>query len=122
MPRLYFALDLKDDPALIEAYEGWHRPERIWPEIPQLLRASGVEELEILRCGDRLVMVMEVAKDFSAVRHAELTNSSARAQAWEELMWEFQRALPFARPGQKWVPMAQVFSLRAALAGQESHT
>jgi D-threo-aldose 1-dehydrogenase len=33
MPSLYFALDLRNDPALIEEYERWHRPENILPTI-----------------------------------------------------------------------------------------
>jgi L-rhamnose mutarotase len=32
-------------------------------------------------------------------------------QKWEALMWTFQRALPWAAPGQKWVPMEVIFSL-----------
>ena len=59
MPRLYFALDLKDDAALIEEYERWHRPENIWPEVLAGLKAAGVMELEIFRCGNRLMMVMD---------------------------------------------------------------
>ena len=26
-------------------------------------------------------------------------------------MWRFQRSLPFAEPGEKWVPMQRMFSL-----------
>ena len=122
MPRLHFALDLKDDPALIAEYEAWHRPENIWPEIPQFLRAAGVRDLEIFRCGDRLMMVMEVPADFSTERYLELGKASSRGRAWEELMWRFQRSLPFAREGEKWVPMSRVFSLREALQALEQGT
>jgi L-rhamnose mutarotase len=59
MPHLYFALDLRDDRASIAKYEEWHRPDRIWPEIVESLRAAGVDELRILRCGNRLIMVIE---------------------------------------------------------------
>jgi L-rhamnose mutarotase len=30
---------------------------------------------------------------------------------WEKLMWEYQEALPTARPGEKWVLMNKIFSL-----------
>ena len=33
MKRYCFALDLNDDPALIEEYKRYHRPEGIWPEV-----------------------------------------------------------------------------------------
>jgi L-rhamnose mutarotase len=119
MRRLYFALDLKNDPALIAEYERWHRPDRIWPEVVEHLRAAGVRELEIFRCGDRLTMVMEVPDEFSAADQAALGAASERVREWEELMWRFQRPLPFAKAGEKWVPMARVLSLGQTLQARE---
>jgi L-rhamnose mutarotase len=117
--RLYFALDLKSDAKLIAEYEAWHRPERIWREIPEFLRAAGILGLEIFRCGDRLVMAMEVEEGFSTAHYAELARANDRVKAWEELMWRFQRALPFAAAGEKWVPMSRIFSLEETLRGKE---
>jgi L-rhamnose mutarotase len=114
MQRLYFALDLDDDPATIAEYESWHRPERIWPEIVNRLRAAGIHELEIFRCGNRLVMVKQVPEGSSEGDPA-LSGNEELAEKWEQLMWRFQRPLPFANPGEKWVPMTQIFSLREAL-------
>ena len=117
MQRLYFALDLDDDPAAIAAYEDWHRPNRIWPEVVAQLRAAGIHELEIFRCGNRLVMVKQVPEgtsDQSPAAH----ETGARMEEWEQLMWRFQRPLPGANAGQKWVPMARLFSLRETL-GEE---
>jgi L-rhamnose mutarotase len=37
-------------------------------------------------------------------------------QAWEALMSRFQQPLPFAKAGEKWVPMARMFSLQEAAA------
>lgn len=111
MPRLYFALDLHDDPQSIAEYERWHRPEHIWPEIVASLRAAGVRELEIFRTGNRLVLAMEVAEDFDGAAKAAADAANPRVQAWEALMDTFQRRLPWAKPGQKWVPMERIFSL-----------
>jgi L-rhamnose mutarotase len=119
MPRLYFALDLRDDPALIAEYEKWHQPKNVWPEIVESLRATGVSELEILRCGNRLVMVIEAPVGFSVTDQAALETTSPRVRAWEDLMWRFQLPLPFAKAGEKWVPMHRLFSLREALAAPE---
>ncbi len=116
MPRLYFAVDLKDDPALIAEYERWHRPEHVWPEVVAALTAAGVEELEIFRCGNRLMMVMDAPQDFRAVD--EVTPAGERSARWEELMWRFQQSLPFAEPGQKWVPMRRIFSLSVTVKEQ----
>jgi L-rhamnose mutarotase len=120
--HLYFALDLRSDPTLIAEYEAWHRPERIWPEIPEFLRAAGILDLEIFRCGERLIMVMEVPEGFSTVHYAELANANKRVNAWEELMWSFQRSLPFAAQGEKWVAMRRIFSLKEALEAQKRCT
>jgi L-rhamnose mutarotase len=109
--RLYYALDLKDDPALIAEYERWHRPENIWPDIVDSIRAAGVRDLEIFRAGNRLVMVMDVPEDFLPAAKAAADATDPRVQAWEALMWQFQQPLPFAKPGEKWMSMTRMFSL-----------
>lgn len=117
--RLYYALDLHDDPALIAEYERLHQPENIWPEIVRSIRAEGVRELEIFRAGNRLVMMMDVPEDFSAAAKASADAANPRVQEWETLMWRFQQALPFAEPGQKWVPMTSMFCLSEATASRQ---
>jgi L-rhamnose mutarotase len=115
MQRLYFALDLRDDRALIAEYEEWHRPNNVWPEIVESLRTAGINELQILRCGNRLMMVIEASAEFSITKLAALETANPRVRAWEDLMWRFQLPLPFANAGEKWMPMKRVFSLREAL-------
>ena len=110
--RLCYALDLKDDPALIAEYERWHQPGNIWPEIVDSLRAAGIRDMEIFRTGNRLFMLMEVDDDFSPAAKAAADATDPRVQAWEALMWKFQQPLPFAQPGEKWVAMTLIFSLR----------
>ena len=40
---------------------------------------------------------------------AEDEVQTAWVQAWERLMWTYQRALPWARPGEKWVLMERIY-------------
>jgi L-rhamnose mutarotase len=116
MHRTYFALDLRDDPELIAAYERWHRPEHIWPEVTLGLRARGVVELELFRCGNRLLQVLRHEPAAGAqTSPAPPELSSNRLAEWERLMWQFQAPLPFAQPGEKWVPMQRIFSLQETL-------
>jgi L-rhamnose mutarotase len=112
MSRHYYALDLRDDAAAIAEYERWHRPGQVWPEIIAAIRASGVEEMEIFRTGNRLVMVVQMVQGHDqATRNDEV---DARTQAWETLMDGYQQRLPWAEAGQKWVPMKCIFSLADA--------
>lgn len=113
MQRHYYALDLKDDAAAIAEYERWHRPGVVWPDIITAIRASGIKEMEIFRTGNRLVMVVTMADDvLSPKRDAD---ADARTKEWEQLMDRYQQRLPWAEPGQKWVPMRRIFSLQASL-------
>jgi L-rhamnose mutarotase len=109
--RLCFALDLKDDPSLIEQYVRWHAPGGPPPHVTQSLRRSGIEELQIFLCGNRLFMVMEVLPQFSPEAKAQADAADPQVQEWETLMWQFQLRLPWAQPAQKWVPAERIFAL-----------
>lgn len=105
------ALDLRDDPVLIAEYEQWHQREHIWPEIVASIREAGILDMQIYRTGTRLVMLMRVSPDFGAEAKAAADAANERVQAWEALMSTYQRPLPWAAAGQKWVPMERIFDL-----------
>jgi L-rhamnose mutarotase len=107
--RFCFTLDLKDDPVLIAEYRKYH--EDIWPEITQALKDSGIEDLEIYLFGTRMFMTMEVNENFSSEKKAKADQQNPKVQAWDQLMWKFQRALPEAKPGEKWLRMERIFKL-----------
>lgn len=103
------ALDLKDDPALIAAYEAYH--EKVWPEILKSIREAGILQMEIYRTGNRLFMIIEAKYDFDFNLKAKMDQENEKVQEWEALMWNYQQALPHAQPGQKWVLMNKIFEL-----------
>jgi L-rhamnose mutarotase len=107
--RYCLALDLKDDPNLIAEYRRYH--EKIWPEITKSIKDSGIEDLEIYQLGTRLFMVMEVSEQFSFTAKADVDRENPKVQEWEELMWKFQKPLPSAKPGEKWLLMDRIFKL-----------
>ena len=110
MTRRYcLALDLKDDPKLIEEYKRYHQ--KIWREITESIQQAGIEDLEIYLLGTRLFMIMEVNESFSFVAKAEMDRSNPKVQEWEQLMWRFQKPLPQAKPGEKWLLMDRIFKL-----------
>jgi L-rhamnose mutarotase len=112
MTRRYcLALDLKDDPRLIAEYEAYHL--NVWPEIVESIRRSGILSMQIYRLRTRLVMVMEVAEDFSLERKAASDAADSKVQDWETLMWDYQQAVPGGAPGAKWQIMDLMFDLPA---------
>jgi L-rhamnose mutarotase len=107
--RYCLTLDLQDDPHLIAEYKQYH--EKIWPEITKSIKDSGIENLEIYQLGTRLFMVMEVNEQFSFTAKAKADQENPKVQEWEELMWKFQKPLPNAKPGEKWLLMDRIFKL-----------
>ena len=109
MKKYCLALDLKDDEALIAEYERMHR--EVWPEIIASIKNADVRNLEIYRTGTRLFMIMEVTDDFSFERKAAMDAANEKVQEWENLMWNYQQALPKSKPDEKWVLMNKIFVL-----------
>jgi L-rhamnose mutarotase len=107
--RYCLTLDLKDDPKLIGEYRRFH--DKIWPEITESIKQSGVEDMEIYLLGTRMFLVMEVSERFSFEAKAAADRENPRVREWEELMWKFQKPLPDAKPGEKWMLMERIFEL-----------
>jgi len=111
MRRYCLTLELKDDPKLIAEYKKYH--ERIWPEITTSLKQSGIEDAEIYLLGTRMFMILEVNEAFSFESKSRADQENPKVREWEELMWKFQKALPQAKPGEKWLLMDRIFKLEA---------
>jgi L-rhamnose mutarotase len=112
MKTYCLTLDLHDDPALIEQYKLHHRD--VWPQILQSLRDSGILNARIYLLGTRLVMTLETTDVFSFEAKAAADAANPKVQEWEILMWTFQKPLPQAKPGDKWMLMEQIFDLKPA--------
>jgi L-rhamnose mutarotase len=111
MTRHCFALDLVDDPALIAEYEHWHKSENSWPEIKKSILDAGITQMEIYRIGNRLFMIMETDESYDSERKNNMDKLNPKVQEWESLMWKFQQPLPWAKEGEKWIKMDNIFKL-----------
>ncbi len=109
MDRYCFALDLKNDQKSIITYKQYHRS--VWPEVKDSLKTVGVLNMEIYLLGNRLFMIMDVDDDFTFEAKNKADKANSKVQEWEKLMWNFQQALPWAKPGEKWMLMDQIFEL-----------
>ena len=110
LKRHCLALDLIDDSKLIQEYKKYHQ--NVWPEITDSLIEAGIENVEIFCIGNRLFMILEVNESFSFDKKAKIDGSNPKVQEWEHLMWKYQKALPKAKEGQKWLIMEKIYQLK----------
>lgn len=110
MKRYCLALDLVDDPQRIKEYEAHHKTGR--PEILKTIHDAGITLMEIYRTGNRMFMIMEVDDTFDFEKKDAADKADPRVQEWEQLMWTYQQALPWAKPGEKWVIMDRIFQTK----------
>jgi L-rhamnose mutarotase len=114
MTRQVLAIDLKDD-SVVETYRDYHR--RVWPDVLDSMRASGVIDMQIYLLGTRLVMIAAL-EDGSDLRRAFAARMAAspRVAEWERLMMSLQQPAPGAAPGEWWTAMELVFEYRVPAA------
>ncbi len=109
--KICYACDLADNPKLIEEYKRYHAKENAWTEITKSIKDSGIVDLEIYILANRLFMIMEVDETFTPERKQMMDAANPKVQEWEKLMWQFQKAPPGAKEGEKWLPMEQIYKL-----------
>lgn len=108
--RRCFAVDLHDDAEQIARYRDWHRAGGPPAPVTDAIRADDVRELEIWLVGDRIFMILEQGDAYD--RDAKLARDATNpdVQAWDALMRNFQKPLPFAAD-QTWVEMTRIYAL-----------
>ena len=111
MQRHCLALDLLNDTELINAYKKYHQ--KVWPEIELSIIDAGIKRLEIYLIENRLFMILEADNSFSFESKNEMDASNSKVQEWERLMWKYQKALPTAKPGEKWMLMEKIYELNS---------
>lgn len=103
------ALDLIDDAQLMAEYKAYHQA--VWPEIIASIKESGITLLDIYCVGNRMFMIIEADEHFLFEKKSAADANNPKVQEWEDLMWKFQQALPWAKPGEKWMLMEKIFEL-----------
>jgi L-rhamnose mutarotase len=108
MKTYCFALDLHDDPNLIAEYR---QSGNIWPEVVDRIKGDGVVSEEIYLAGNRLFMILHTTDEFSLEDKQAADKLNPEMQKWEELMGKYQKPLPQAQPGGKWMLMEKIFEV-----------
>jgi L-rhamnose mutarotase len=109
MKKYILLLDLKDDPELIQTYEEHHK--QIPEAITKSILEAGIVEMNLFRFQDRLVMEILAQDQFSFEKKNQIDHNNQEVQNWELLMSKYQKNLPNAPKGVKWVLTEQIFSL-----------
>jgi L-rhamnose mutarotase len=121
MTRHVLAVDLRDDPAVIDAYTAHHR--RVWPEVLRSLRGAGIADLQIYLLGRRLVMLVDLHDGLDVQRaFAAHVASHPRVAEWEALMKSMQQPPPGSVAGEWWAVMQPVFQLHEAPGTSSGHS
>lgn len=107
---LVYTTDLKDDSAAIAAYDYYHNPKNIWPEINQAAKNAGFESITIHRYNNRLVMILQIPLDADKKKMDSLyAATSPRLKDWAKLTGNLQQGPPGSMPGETWVVMKEVY-------------
>ena len=86
------SMELRNDPALIEAYKKAHAKGAAWPEITQGMKDVGIIDMEIYLLGTKLFMIMDTKVDFDHdTAMAELALKPRQGE-WEAHMSQFQNS------------------------------
>ena len=109
--RICYACDLKDNPESIATYKRYHVTGNTWPEVTKNIKQAGIVDMQIYLTGNRMFIIMEVDETFDPNKKAEMDANNPKVQEWEQLMWKYQQGLPWAKKGEKWVEMEQIFQL-----------
>jgi len=108
--RYCLTLDLINDTKLINEYKEHHK--KVWPEVIQSIKDSGIANMEIYVLENRLFMIIEAEDAFDFDTKAKNDENNLKVQEWEKLMWNYQQALPTSKPGEKWMFMEKIFGLK----------
>lgn len=109
--RFCKALQLENDPELIEAYKQVHAPGAAWPEITQGMRDVGILDMEIYLLGTQLFMIMDTVADFDHDKAMKELAGKPRQAEWEALVARYQKTSANASADEKWQLMERIYKL-----------
>jgi len=111
MQHYGMALNLKDDPELIEKYKEHHR--HPWPEALQGIREVGITDMKIFLLGPHLFMYMTAVDGFDPGRDLpRYVEQNPKAAEWNELMCTFQEKVEEAGEDEWWALMEMVYDMQ----------
>lgn len=105
-----YTTELKNDSTAIAAYEFYHSPKNIWPEVTKAAKTAGFESITIHRYGRCLVMIIKIPANADKRKMDSLyAASSPKLKDWAARMNELQQSPQGAKRGETWVEMKEIY-------------
>jgi L-rhamnose mutarotase len=104
-------MELRNAPALIEAYKTVHAKGAAWPEITNGMKEVGIIDMEIYLLGTRLFMIMDTVADFDHDKAMAELALKPRQGEWEVYMSQYQDSNAEASASQKWQLMERIYKM-----------
>ncbi|UUF12469.1 MULTISPECIES: L-rhamnose mutarotase [Flavobacterium] len=111
LKRYCKTMELRKNPALIDAYKKAHAKGAAWPEITEGMKEVGIIDMEIYLLGTRLFMIMDTIADFDHEKAMTVLALKPRQNEWEAYMSQFQNSDSQATADQKWQLMEQIYKM-----------
>ena len=113
MKTFAYTLELVDEPGSIANYIEHHK--KVWPEVLNGIRASGVLRSKIFLLGNRLFLIVEAEDSYDAGM-LQTYASGPKEKEWDDLMRTFQKPVREAKEGEWWAEMDLIYDLEQQLA------
>jgi len=102
-------VDLAEDKSKIQEYIDYHA--EVWPEVIEDLRKRPVGRMRIYNSNNRLVMLLEVEKDFNIEDGIHIEPPQPKVAEWSTAMTPLLKKLETGKIDE-WTPMNIVFDTK----------
>ena len=99
-------VDLSEDESKIQQYIDYHAD--VWPEVIEDLKKRPIGRMRIYNSANRLIMLLEVDKDFKLEDGIHIEPPQPKVAEWSKLMTTFSKKLQSGNVDE-WTPINQVF-------------
>jgi len=97
-----FVVNIAEGGQVLQEYLRYH--EKVWPEVEAGFKKAGYKKIVLYRFDHLLVMTIKAPEGADLGAMGKLAEAySPRCAEWNKLMDSYQRGVPGAAPGEKWV-------------------
>lgn len=112
--NILLTANLVADPKLQQEYLNYHATQfEKWPEVSNGFCNAQFQQLLVFKNGRQLIIVISIPKGADLDKLNPLTSkNNPRVDDWNKLMSKYQEGIPGTKPGETWVFLRSVGSLK----------